>query len=76
MKNFEDLTTKLDSLKFDDMYNNDFFLTWEKSEDELATQNDKVAELTEQFGKLTVGNDNSNEIDAKAAEISAAGAFC
>lgn len=35
MNNFEDLTAKLDSLKFDDMYNNDFFLTWEKTEDEL-----------------------------------------
>ncbi len=26
---------KLDELKFDDMYENDFFLTWEKSRDEL-----------------------------------------
>ena len=25
----------LDGLKFEDMYNNDFLLTWEKSEDEL-----------------------------------------
>ena len=35
MKNFDDLTATLDGLKFEDMYSNDFFLTWEKTEDEL-----------------------------------------
>ncbi len=35
MKTFEDLIAKLDSLKIDDMFKNDFFLTWEKTEDEL-----------------------------------------
>lgn len=35
MKTFEDLITKLDSLSFEEMYNNDFFLTWEKTQDEL-----------------------------------------
>ena len=35
MKTFEDLITNLDSLSFEEMYNNDFFLTWEKTQDEL-----------------------------------------
>lgn len=35
MKTFEDLIAKLDGLDYKDMYNNDFFLTWEKTEDEL-----------------------------------------
>ena len=35
MKNFDELITKLDGLNFEEMYNNDFFLTWEKSQDEL-----------------------------------------
>lgn len=35
MKTFEDLIAELDGLNFEDMYNNDFFLTWEKTEDEL-----------------------------------------
>jgi len=35
LKNFDDLTATLDGLKFEDMYSNDFFLTWEKTEDEL-----------------------------------------
>ena len=35
MKTFEDLIAKLDSLSCEEMYNNDFFLTWEKTQDEL-----------------------------------------
>lgn len=35
MSNLKDYTDKLKGLKFDEMYNNDFFLTWEKSSDEL-----------------------------------------
>ncbi|MBP8639620.1 MAG: knotted carbamoyltransferase YgeW [Oscillospiraceae bacterium] len=35
MKTFEDLMGKLDSLNYEEMYNNDFFLTWEKTQDEL-----------------------------------------
>ena len=35
MKNFNNYIDKLDTLNFDNMYNNDFFLTWEKSKDEL-----------------------------------------
>ena len=35
MKTFEDLITNLDSLSFEEMYNIDFFLTWEKTQDEL-----------------------------------------
>lgn len=35
MKTTQDFTKRLDALKFNEMYNNDFFLTWEKSFDEL-----------------------------------------
>ncbi|MDO4438387.1 MAG: knotted carbamoyltransferase YgeW [Eubacteriales bacterium] len=35
MANIQDFINKLDELKFDDMYMNDFFLTWEKTFDEL-----------------------------------------
>ena len=35
MANLQDYISKLDSLKFDNMYMNDFFLTWEKTADEL-----------------------------------------
>ncbi len=35
MSNVEQFTKILDGLKFDDMYMNDFFLTWEKTRDEL-----------------------------------------
>lgn len=35
MKTFDDLIAKLDSLDYKDMYNDDFFLTWEKTNDEL-----------------------------------------
>ncbi len=33
--NTQDFATKLNGLKFDEMFNNDFFLTWEKTQDEL-----------------------------------------
>ncbi|MBR3129280.1 MAG: knotted carbamoyltransferase YgeW, partial [Clostridia bacterium] len=36
MSNVKKYTDKLDQLKFDDMYNGDFFLTWEKTDDEIA----------------------------------------
>ncbi len=35
MKNLKDYIKELDGLKFDNMYMNDFFLTWEKTFDEL-----------------------------------------
>jgi len=35
MKTLQDYIDKLNSLNFKDMYENDFFLTWEKSDDEL-----------------------------------------
>lgn len=35
MSTLQDYVKKLNELKFDGMYNNDFFLTWEKSFDEL-----------------------------------------
>lgn len=35
MKTLQDYIDKLDKLNFKDMYSNDFFLTWEKSDDEL-----------------------------------------
>lgn len=35
MSYIENFTKKLDQLNFSKMYNNDFFLTWEKSRDEL-----------------------------------------
>jgi len=35
MSNIKQFTDRLDQLKFDEMYNGDFFLTWEKSRDEL-----------------------------------------
>lgn len=35
MKDFNNYIEKLNKLSFEDMYNNDFFLTWEKSKDEL-----------------------------------------
>ncbi len=35
MSNIEKFTKILDGLKFDEMYSNDFFLTWEKTRDEL-----------------------------------------
>lgn len=36
MSNFDQLTKKLEGLKTQDMYQNDFLLTWEKSDDEIA----------------------------------------
>jgi knotted carbamoyltransferase YgeW len=35
MKTLQDYINKLNSLNFKEMYNNDFFLTWEKTDDEL-----------------------------------------
>ena len=35
MMHMDKFVNKLNGLKFDNMYNNDFFLTWEKSRDEL-----------------------------------------
>jgi len=35
VENIKDLINKLKKLNFKDMYNNDFFLTWEKSNEEL-----------------------------------------
>ena len=35
MKSLKDYIKELDGLKFDKMYMNDFFLTWEKTFDEL-----------------------------------------
>ena len=35
MSLMEKFTSKLDSLHFANMYNNDFFLTWEKTREEL-----------------------------------------
>lgn len=35
MKTLQDYIDKLNALNFKEMYNNDFFLTWEKSDDEL-----------------------------------------
>ena len=36
MKTLQDYIDKLNALNFKDMYNSDFFLTWEKTDDELA----------------------------------------
>ncbi|MDD3400825.1 MAG: knotted carbamoyltransferase YgeW [Eubacteriales bacterium] len=36
MSNVKKYTNKLDKLNFDKMYNGDFFLTWEKTDDEIA----------------------------------------
>ena len=33
--NIESFTKKLETLKFSGMYNDDFLLTWEKSDDEI-----------------------------------------
>ena len=35
MKTLQDYIDKLNSLNFKDMYNSDFFLTWEKTDEEL-----------------------------------------
>ena len=35
MKTLNDYIEKLNKLNFKEMYNNDFLLTWEKSDDEL-----------------------------------------
>ena len=35
MSNVKEYTDRLDQLKFDNMYNGDFFLTWEKTREEL-----------------------------------------
>ena len=36
MSNVKKYTDKLDKLNFENMYNGDFFLTWEKTDDEIA----------------------------------------
>lgn len=36
MSNVKQFTDKLEKLNFSNMYNNDFFLTWEKTDDEIA----------------------------------------
>ncbi len=36
MSNVKKYTDKLDQLHFENMYNGDFFLTWEKNDDEIA----------------------------------------
>ena len=36
MENIKSMISKLGQLKLDEMYNNDFFLTWEKTDDELS----------------------------------------
>lgn len=36
MSNVKQYTDKLEKLNFSEMYNNDFFLTWEKTDDEVA----------------------------------------
>ena len=35
MKTLQDYIDKLNSLNFKEMYNNDFFWTWDKTDDEL-----------------------------------------
>ena len=35
MSNVKQFTDKLDKLNFENMYEGDFFLTWEKTRDEL-----------------------------------------
>lgn len=48
---FKDYLEKLRSLDFKDMYQNDFFLTWEKTDDELEavfTVADALRNLREQ----------------------------
>jgi len=35
MKTLQTYIDKLNALNFKEMYNNDFFLTWEKSDDEI-----------------------------------------
>ena len=35
MKTLQSYIDKLNALNFKEMYNNDFFLTWEKTDDEL-----------------------------------------
>ena len=37
MENIKSMISKLGQLKLDEMYNNDFFLTWEKTDDELSS---------------------------------------
>ena len=35
MKTLQDYIDKLNALNFKEMYNGDFFLTWEKTDDEI-----------------------------------------
>ena len=50
----------LDGLKFEDMYNNDFLLTWEKSEDELKA----VFTVAEALRELRKNNISSKIFDS------------
>ena len=38
MKTLQDYIDKLNSLNFKEMYNNDFFWTWDKTDEELEAQ--------------------------------------
>ena len=38
METFKEYIEKLDKLEFEKMYENDFFLTWEKTRDELEVK--------------------------------------
>ena len=46
MKTLQDYIDRLNALNFKEMYNNDFFLTWEKTDEELE------AEFTAQYNSL------------------------
>ena len=50
----------LDGLKFEDMYNDDFLLTWEKSEDELKA----VFTVAEALRELRKNNISSKIFDS------------
>ena len=44
MKTLQTYIDKLNKLNFKEMYNNDFFLTWEKTDDELEAEAKEKAE--------------------------------
>lgn len=52
MKTLQDYIDKLNSLNFKEMYNNDFFWTWDKTDDELEavfTVADALRFMREQY---------------------------